>query len=362
MPSGRTTTSDKVKLKRRQDALQRYADKNREKLRDAARERMRRRRAALATQAPEVKRAHRAQALKSAAKYRERRVLRALNRTLTQSQQKSCQHSHRGPEEEGLEAFDEKEGRKRMSKTQRESRGPPRRLPTMPKKISRYALSQLEPRAEARPSSAAVPTRPRTPSPRILGQHMEMPEPDTYRSSRADSPIFFPGRPLPPPHLPQTPPRGKQTRRKRLPRTAILLPRAPPSPQAPRRSGAHAPRLPHTRPRRQETRHSPASEDADLEDSDDERPRQQEPALFPQRTTHLAYHNAAHARSCTGDVARRSSSCTSGEGIERFWFRGSPQTTRPPILGSGKEYGFGRTAPRLIKFYGVLVYSPQSCN
>ncbi|KAJ6603100.1 hypothetical protein B0H10DRAFT_1957862 [Mycena sp. CBHHK59/15] len=118
MVRGRKPLDVNLQAHHRQDTLKRYAEKNKEKLREAARLRMQRLRTAVANSNDSTKRAHRLKAHEAAAKYRDKKYIESL----------------------GLEAFDTKTTQKFTAKTQCHHEGcpPPKRPITLPEKSKRH--------------------------------------------------------------------------------------------------------------------------------------------------------------------------------------------------------------------------------
>ncbi|KAJ7446847.1 hypothetical protein B0H11DRAFT_2248613 [Mycena galericulata] len=131
MPPGRKRLDPATKAEHRRETLRRYAEKNKAALREAARLRMQRLRAT-AAQSPRLKASMRQKSLQSAAKYRERnreaiRVADAVRR------------AKKYIETSSLEAFNTKNDRRFLARTQRahEGRPPPSRPRAKP-----YARTQ----------------------------------------------------------------------------------------------------------------------------------------------------------------------------------------------------------------------------
>ncbi|KAJ7140730.1 hypothetical protein C8R44DRAFT_726453 [Mycena epipterygia] len=135
MTRGRKALSIQVKAQHRKATLERYAEKNREKLREAARLRMqrttvpdilRRVRAEIANSDDKTRRGHRVKAQQAAATYREknREEIRAAD---------TMRRASRCIEQEGLQAFDKKASPKSMGRAQRHHEQS-KSLPTRPKK------------------------------------------------------------------------------------------------------------------------------------------------------------------------------------------------------------------------------------
>ncbi|KAJ7430146.1 hypothetical protein B0H11DRAFT_2247748 [Mycena galericulata] len=118
--SGRKPLDPATKAEHRQESLRRYAEKNRDSLREAARLRMRRLRAAAAASSSK-----RQQSLKTAARYRDkhREAIREAD---------TARRARQYIEKAGAEAFDVKKDRKFLARTQRAHEGhppPPRPRP-----------------------------------------------------------------------------------------------------------------------------------------------------------------------------------------------------------------------------------------
>ncbi|KAJ7826749.1 hypothetical protein B0H13DRAFT_1918019 [Mycena leptocephala] len=232
MAPGRKPLNNKMKAQRHQETLQRYADKYKRALNCISRSHRvwtetvnncvllrgvsqplfpSSRRAAIAASEDEVKWAYRAKSLKSAAKYHEQFMLRTPCGTPVSPRTYI--------EKQGLEAFDEKTSRMHMSKTQRthEGRPPARRPATLPKKLSRHALLQLEPRDY--PANTSGQRHNERPPPTLQQQRLpQTPPPREDRPVAAETPVFFRKRRVRTPPPPQTPPpNNKRMRRRRTP-------------------------------------------------------------------------------------------------------------------------------------------------
>ncbi|KAJ7887144.1 hypothetical protein B0H13DRAFT_1888934 [Mycena leptocephala] len=182
MPPGRKPLDPAVKAERCRASLRRYAEKNAESLREAARVRMQRLRAAAAESPPVVQAAIRCKALNAAAKYRDRKqaTIHAAD---------GLRRAKKYIEQSGLEAFDEKNSRQYMAKTQRRHEGfpPPR------------------PRVTPRPTERERSSRSPEPAARLHGRRSPHPQgrtlflaPSRQRrsSSPEDQPVAPPPRPL----------------------------------------------------------------------------------------------------------------------------------------------------------------------
>ncbi|KAJ6632016.1 hypothetical protein B0H10DRAFT_1937743 [Mycena sp. CBHHK59/15] len=124
MVHGRKPLDVNLQAHHRQDTLKRYTEKNKEKLREAARLRMQRLRTAVANSNDSIKCAHRLKAHEAAAKYRDKRVDELLKYI----------------ESPGLEAFDTKTTQKFTAKTQCHHEGclPPKCPIMLPEKSKRH--------------------------------------------------------------------------------------------------------------------------------------------------------------------------------------------------------------------------------
>ncbi|KAJ7020553.1 hypothetical protein C8F04DRAFT_1196528 [Mycena alexandri] len=186
MPPGRKPLDPAEKAEHRQASLRRYAEKNREALRVAAR-----------AQSAATKASSRRRALQSAAKYREKSFTTCCSHTAfsikaimagTASefvQQMGFGRPTRSPRKyidtSGLEAFDEKSNRKVMAKTQRASEAPARTRAPVPPAAPRRA-----------PPPPAAPPRARPPPPPPSNNPHETPNMRSLRHHRPQSPVHIP--------------------------------------------------------------------------------------------------------------------------------------------------------------------------